>query len=336
MVPDALIVGGSGVIGRAIALRLAAAGWQVRVTGRTRLPAELHTAGVSFMAADRADMQRELAAGVDLLVDCACYTADHARALVELAAEAGSTVLLSSKAVYIDAAGNHANSDVEPRFDGPLDESAPTMPPGNIDYNSRAGYGANKVAAEQVSLDSGLPITVLRPSRVHGVGNRRPREWVFVKRILDGRRSVLLRRRGSGIVHTTAAANIAALVETVAHQPGTRILNIADPDTPAALDISRTVARHLAHDWTEILLDDHSLGNTPWDSTHPVTLDTSAATALGYQPVGDYATTVAAQLDWLISAARSGDTSGILPADDDPYFRQFFDYPAEDKFLPGW
>ena len=56
---------------------------------------------------------------------------------------------------------------------------------------------------------------------------------------------------------------------------------------------------------------------------------------LGYQPVGDYATTVAAQLDWLISAARSGDTSGILPADDDPHFRQFFDYPAEDKFLAG-
>ncbi|WP_281201719.1 hypothetical protein [Nocardia anaemiae] len=37
--PDALIVGGSGVIGCAIALRLTAAGWQVRVTGRTRLPA---------------------------------------------------------------------------------------------------------------------------------------------------------------------------------------------------------------------------------------------------------------------------------------------------------
>ncbi|MEV2222234.1 NAD-dependent epimerase/dehydratase family protein [Nocardia vinacea] len=333
--PDALIVGGSGVIGRAIALRLAAAGWQVRVTGRTGLPAELRTAGVSFVAADRREMRRELAAGVDLLVDCICYTADHARALVELAAEAGSTVLLSSKAVYIDAAGNHPNSDIEPRFDGPIPESAPTMSPSDIDYNTRAGYGANKVAAEQVSLDSGLPITVLRPSRVHGVGNRRPREWVFVKRILDRRRSVLLRRRGSGIVHTTAAANIAALVETVAHQPGTRILNVADPDTPSALDISRIVARHLAHDWTEVLLDEDPLGSTPWDSTHPVILDTSAAIALGYQPVGDYTTTVAAQLDWLISAARSGDRSRILPADDDPYFRQFFDYPPEDEFLVG-
>ncbi|WP_218020101.1 NAD-dependent epimerase/dehydratase family protein [Nocardia anaemiae] len=290
---------------------------------------------MSFIAADRADIQRELAAGVDLLVDCACYTADHARALVELAAEAGSTVLLSSKAVYIDAAGNHANSDIEPRFDGPLHETAPTMPPGDIDYNSRAGYGANKVAAEQVSLDSGLPITVLRPSRVHGVGNRRPREWVFVKRILDGRRSVLLRRRGSGIVHTTAAANIAALVETVAHNPGTRILNIADPDAPTALAISRIVARHLVHDWAEVLLDDQPLGRTPWDSAHPVILDTSAAAALGYQPVGDYATTVAAQLDWLMSAARSGDPSRILPADNDPYFRRFFDYPAEDEFLAG-
>ncbi|MFI6778986.1 hypothetical protein [Nocardia sp. NPDC050412] len=135
--------------------------------------------------------------------------------------------------------------------------------------------------------------------------------------------------------HALIVGGSGVIGRAVARQPGTRILNIADPDTPSALDISRTVARYLAHDWTEVLLDDHPLGGTPWDSTTPVVLDTSAAIALGYQPVGDYATTVAAQLDWLTSAARSGDISRILPTDDDPYFRQFFDYPAEDEFLAG-
>ena len=50
-----------------------------------------------------------------------------------------------------------------------------------MDHESREGYGANKVAAEHVLLDSGRPVTVLRPSKVHGAGAARPREWIFVK-----------------------------------------------------------------------------------------------------------------------------------------------------------
>ena len=60
------------------------------------------------------------------------------------------------------------------------------MKPGDMPYNSPQGYGANKVAAEQVLLDSGMPVTVLRPSKVHGEGAAPPREWYFVKRDADG------------------------------------------------------------------------------------------------------------------------------------------------------
>ena len=165
-------------------------------------------------------------------------------------------MLISSKAVYVDAAGNHSNSDTAPRFDGPIRETQPTMAPGDGDYDSREGYGANKVAAEQVLLDSGLPVTVLRPSKIHGAGAARPREWVFVKRALDRRPAVFLARRGSGVDHTTAAANIAALIETVAREGRARILNSADPDAPSALEISRTIARLLEHEWKEVLLDE--------------------------------------------------------------------------------
>ena len=87
---------------------------------------------------------------------------------------------------------------------------------------SREGYGANKVAAEQVLLDSGVPVTVLRPSKIHGPGSRSPREWVFVKRVLDGRPVVFLAHRGASIDHTTAAANIAALIEVAAEAAGAR------------------------------------------------------------------------------------------------------------------
>lgn len=338
---EALILGGTGVIGRAIALHLATKGWSVRVAGRNpaNMPSELVAAGVRFVAVDRSDRHRlhaVLGNGLDLLVDCLCYTGTDAHTLVEFAQHATSTVLMSSKAVYVDAAGNHANSETAPIFDGAIHESAPVMTPGDMDFNSREGYGANKVAAENITLDSGLPITVLRPSLVHGVGTRRPREWVFLKRVLDRRPAVLLANRGSGVVHPTAAVNIAALVETVAHNPGARILNIADPDHPTAAQISRAITRHLGHQWTEIPLapDEHpTLGATPWDAPAPVILDTSAAIALGYQPIGNYASTVRAQNDWLITTAHNGDPTQLLPQPDDRYFTRFFDYPAEDRYL---
>jgi nucleoside-diphosphate-sugar epimerase len=208
------------------------------------------------------------------------------------------------------------------------------MAPGDMDFNSREGYGANKVAAEQVLLDSGHPVTVLRPSKVHGPGNARPREWVFVKRVLDRRPAVFLARRGAGVDHTTAAANVAALIEAAAAKPGRRILNSADPDAPSGLEISRAIARQLGHDWDEILLDDDGpLGDHPWNTKHPIVLDMTAAAELGYAPAGDYAATVADEVDWLVAVSRDGDES--LPSPDDPYFAPLLDYAAEDRYMLG-
>ncbi|MET9291043.1 NAD(P)H-binding protein [Streptomyces sp. NPDC003077] len=341
--PRALILGGTGPIGRAAAGRLLADGWRVDVTGRDprRMPDGLRAAGARFLVADRSDpaqLKGAVRSGADLIVDCLCYTAADARLLLRLAEHATSTVLISSRAVYVDAHGNHANSAIPPRFDGPVRETQPTMTPGDMDHRSPEGYGANKAAAERTALDSGLPVTVIRPGLVHGPGAANPREWVLVKRILDRRATVLLADGGRGVVHTTAAANLAALIATVAERPGTRILNCADPDAPSALEISRTVAGHLGHSWREVLLDATApewLGRTPWDAPHPVVLDMSAAHDLGYRPAGSYARTVAAELDWLLRAARTGDPAGILPAADDPSFAPFLDYAAEDAYLAG-
>lgn len=341
MVARALVLGGTGLIGRAAAGRLLAAGWQVDVTGRDpgRLPAVIAAAGARFVAADRGDPGQLLAAlggGADLLVDCICYTAEDAVRVLPLVRAAGSTVMISSKAVYADEAGHHSNSAIAPRFAGPIRETQRTLAAGNADYTTREGYGANKVAAERVLLDSGQPVTVLRPSKVHGAGARRPREWMFVKRVLDRRPAVFLARRGAGTDHTTAAANVAALVEVVAAKPGQRILNSADPDAPSALEISRTIARRLGHAWDEVLLDDGSepaLGRHPWDARPPIVLDMSAAADLGYRPTGDYAATVAEEVEWLVSAARGGAGAEILPGPDDTYFGPLLDYAAEDRYL---
>lgn len=335
--PRALILGGTGVLGRAAARRLLGANWTVDLTGRdpARMPADLSAGGARFHPADRHDaaaLARLLDGGADLLVDMLCFTAADARELLPLLHDVTSAVMLSSKAVYVDREGRHSNSDRGPHFDCPIREDHPTLAPSDADYNSREGYGANKVAAEQVLLDSGLPVTVVRASKVHGEGASRPREWMFVKRVLDRRPAVLLARRGEGTDHTTAAANTAALIERIAAVPGPRVLNSADPDAPRGLEIARTIAGYLGHEWEEILLGDDAepdLGRHPWDARPPIILDTAASLDLGYIPVGSYAETVPAELDWLVEAARAG----LAPGADDPFFAQLLDYAAEDRYL---
>ncbi len=335
----ALILGGTGAIGYAVARRLLDLGWRVELTGRDPAHRPPDLPGASFAPVARDDgegMRALLGGGAHLVVDCACYTARQAEALLPLLGDVGATVMISSKAVYVDAEGRHSNSRSAPRFDGPIREGQPTLAPSDAPFDSPEGYGANKAAAEAVLLESGLPVTVLRPSKVHGAWSRRPREWFFVKRVLDRRRPVVLVRGGRGVGHPSAAANIAALVECVAALPGQRVLNVADPDAPTALEMSRRVAAYLGWEFDEVLAEDSlpgTVGRHPWDAPSPLVLDTSAAAALGYRPVGTYGETVAAEVDWLVRLASTGHPRWALPAADDPFFARLFDYAAEDRYL---
>lgn len=340
--PRALILGGTGMIGRATALRLCAAGWDVDVTGRdaAHVPRELRSQGITFLPANRdsaSDLSAAMGGGADLLVDCICYTAADATTLLPLVREAASTVMISSKAVYVDEAGNHSNSVIAPRFDGPIRESQATMAPSDGDHTTRDGYGANKVAAENVLLDSGLPVSVVRPSKMHGAGALRPREWVFIKRALDHRPALFLANRGTGTDQTSAAVNIAALIEVIAANPGTRTLNGADPDAPSALEIARAIARILDHAWEEVLMEGDAiatLGAHPWDVPFPIVLDMTKATGLGYEPVGTFEETVREEVEWLIALVATETRPVELPFGlDASFFDSLFDYETEDRYL---
>lgn len=307
----------------------------MEITGRnpSKMPQALFEAGASFVSSDRriaSELNEVLGGGANLVVDAACYTEADARLVLPLLKGVDSAVMLSSKAVYVDELGNHVNSVVPPVFSEPIMESNATMQPGNLDYQSREGYGSNKVAAEHALLDSGLPITVVRASKVHGAGAGNPREWMFLKRVLDRRSAVFLKDLGLGGDHTTAAVNTAALVETVARLPGCRILNSADPDAPTGREIAAIVAGYMNHSWEEILLRPQEypdLGAHPWNFTPPIVLDTTASLDLGYRPVGTYGETIGAQIDWLLESSSNRPDVG------DKYFGFFTDYGPEDAYL---
>jgi nucleoside-diphosphate-sugar epimerase len=308
----ALVLGGTGAIGGATAERLARDGWSVDVTGRDPrlMPAALADVGVRFHALDRADargIERLVGDGVDLLVDLIAFTAADVDALLPAMRASGSVVVASSRAVYVDAAGRHVNGDEPPRLPVPIPEGNPTLGPAapGTDPFTREGYAPSKVAVERAALDSGLPVTVIRPSKVHGRWARNARTRGIVERMRAGAENIELADRGASVDHLTAAANAAALVARVADVPGTRILNAADPDPLTAVEIVRVIADELGWTGRIVPLEPGAEGGAhPWAAAHPIVLDTRASHALGYAPVGPGAELLRAEIAWIRDGER--------------------------------
>jgi nucleoside-diphosphate-sugar epimerase len=333
-----VILGVNGVTGMAIASELCDGECEVVGTGRDarRFPARLRDRGVRFACSNRYDvaqLDRVLAAGADVIVDCLCYTAEHARQLLTHRESFGSAVVLSSKAVYVDDQGRHANSDESPRFDVPVPESQPVLEPDfSGAYQSREGYGTNKVAAEITLRESGAPVSILRASRIHGLGGLPQREWFVVKRLLDGRHRIPIAHHGQTGNHPTAAVNLAKLAAACAQQPAARVLNAADPDLPTAADAVEAIAAACQRPVRIVGLNDAAppeVGWTPWATWPPFFLDTTAAARLGYQPAGTYSDTVAPAVQELLELSPEQRTR----LENDPYFDQRFDYAIDDAAL---
>jgi nucleoside-diphosphate-sugar epimerase len=339
LVRKAFILGGTGQIGRAVALNLLDQGWRVVVAHRGRRPPlpELVESGASVSIFDReqpGDLAHALADGADALIDTVAFTQVHADQLLEVQGSVGAFVVISSASVYRDTAGrtlDEAEQNGFPEMPDPIPETQPTVDPGLTTYSTR------KIALERRLFDRArVPVTVLRACAIHGQGSQHPREWWLVKRILDGRRTIPLAYRGSSRFHTCAAANIAALVHTALEVLGTRVLNIADPTAPSVAEIAALIARHLGYEGAFVSGSDGDyppiVGATPWSVPRPFVIDTRAALDLGYIPATTYSDAVPAMCDWLVETARAGgDWREQFPS----YARYGdpFDYAAEDSFL---
>ncbi|MEO8812318.1 MAG: NAD-dependent epimerase/dehydratase family protein [Caulobacteraceae bacterium] len=334
MARSALIVGGSGQIGRAVALRLAEDGWRV-VAGQRKpwvLPEGLRRLGVTTATLDRATpgaLAAAVGTGVDAVIDMVAYDESHARQLLDVQSDVGAFVILSSASVYRDGRGrslDEARDTGFPEFPTPIGEDQPTVEPGPETYSTR------KVALEQTLLNNGRrPVTILRPGAIHGPGSTHPREWFFVRRILDKRRAVPLAYRGASRFHTSATVNIAELCRAALADPRTRVLNAGDPDAPTVTEIGAAIAAAYDHDWRLIPMDGPPVGmvgGSPWAIAHPIVLDMSHAEAIGYRAVTSYDKAVG-------GACRSAEASARAGVKFPAYIEALFDYAAEDAWLAG-
>jgi nucleoside-diphosphate-sugar epimerase len=338
MTGHAFVLGGTGQIGRAVALHLLDYGWRVTISHRGVRPAplELVEYGIKVVVVDREKprgLLKAIAGGADALIDTTAYTREHADQLLELEGDVGAFVVISSASVYRDDAGRTLDEAAEngfPEFPKPIKETQPTVEPGPSTYSTQ------KVALERAILDRATrPATVLRPCAIHGRGSRQPREWWFVKRMLDGRKVIPLAYRGESRFHTSAAANIAALVQIVLGLHGTRVLNVTDPVAPTVAEIGETVGERLNYAGAFVDGSDRgfppSVGRTPWSVPRPFVVDNQAAMDVGYAPV-PYADAVADTCDWLAETADQGDWRERFPVLA-RYPGELFDYSGEDRFF---
>lgn len=336
----AFILGGTGQVGRAVAENLLDSDWYVTLAqrGLRTIPESLVGRGAKVVTLDRetpGELGKVLGTGADALIDVTAYNSGHARQLLDVQSGIGAFVVISSVSVYQDDKGRNLSEwgrDGFPEWPVPIPESQPTVPPGPTNYSTR------KVALEQTLLnEANVPVTILRPAAIYGPGSIHPREWFFVKRILDGRKAILLANRGESRFHPSSTANIAELTRVSLGIKGTRILNIGDPTTPSVAAIATLIAKHMNYSGRIVELEgsepSSTVGGSPWSGPHPLVLDNSAALALGYRPVTTYAQAVGETCDWLVAVTPGKDWRELFPdlATRAPY--DLFDYALEDAFL---
>ena len=338
--PHAFIIGGTGQIGQATAGCLIDSGWTVTIAhrGLRSPPPALIERGAKVVTLDRdepAALALALASGADALIDTVAYDRDHARQLLEVQGVLGSLIVVSSSSVYRDRRGRTLDEAADtgfPELPDPISEAQPTVDPGPATYSTR------KAALERVLLDEVVvPLTILRPAAVSGIGSAHPREWWLVKRMLDARQVIPLAYGGRSRFHTSSVANIAALVRVVAGSPDKRILNIADPQALPVKEIAAAIASACGFSGRFVMLPDvdsypPTIGATPWSVQHPFVLDMTAATALGYRPQTGYAATVGPICDWLMQATEGKDWRALFPVLAS-YPLDLFDYQTEDALL---
>jgi len=328
-VPRAVLIGGTGLIGRAAARALAEDGWEVVAVSRSgTLPEGLAALGVQAVAADRADdeqLRAALGSGADVVYDSVAMNREHGEQLNGLEGLAGSLVVISTASVYADDEGRAFDGEggEPPRLPMPILETQPTAEPGD------GTYSMQKAALEQTLLHGPLPTTLIRACAVYGPGMKNPRELFFVKRAFDGRRRVALAWQGESRFHTVSVRNLAELIRLAAAQPGDRVLNGGDPDPPSTLEICHAIGNALEHEFEPVLLPADEFSN-PWGvpASSPLIVSMEAAEReLGYRPVTTYPEAVGETCAWLVGELEDGRTW------EGSYIEGSLDYAAEDEVL---
>jgi len=334
-----LVVGGTRFIGLHTIPLLVGAGCEVAVFHRGGTEPE-GLPHVRHIHGDRTDLlsftEQFERFGPDVVLDMVPISrADAVDTVIAFNQVAERIVAVSSQDVYLAydvVRGRHPG----PPIDQPMGEDAPLR---EVLYPYRELFPADhrmhdydKIPIEQTYLaEPDLPATILRLPAVYGPDDYQHRPFPYLKRMVDGRRSIILDERGVhwrwSRTYVDNAASAIALAVTNPDAAG-QIYNVGDPHTLGEKEWIEAIGT--AHRWRgEVVIlppddiPDH-LRDEELDFAQSLVVDTGRIREeLGYQEKVRFEEAMALTVQWELA-----NMPDALPP-------HRLDYAAEDAALPG-
>jgi nucleoside-diphosphate-sugar epimerase len=328
----ALVIGGTGPTGHFIVNGLIRRGYQVAIlhTGRHEL-AEIPPA-VEHIHTDPFSEEALRNALGTLTFDLTIAAYGRLRKIVEvMAGRTGRFMSIGGVPAY----RGYMNPTVlhPPGLPVPTSENAPIVP---IENEDPKGW---RVAQTEEAVFAHHPdATHFRYPFLYGPYQVAPREWCVVRRIIDGRKAIVLPEDGLSLNHSAYVENAAHAVLLAVDKPDAargQIYNCGDEHLLTLRQTVEIIAEALGHrleivsmPW-QFAIPSRPLMAQPW-STHRVFDLTRIKTQLGYADMVAPERGLALTARWLKEhpLERGGAGEKILQ---DP-----FDYRAEDELMTAW
>lgn len=324
-----LVVGGTGPTGYALVERLLARGDEVTIlhTGAHEVP---FSGPVEHLHADPSllsDLEQALTGRV---FDAAISTSGKLRHVV--------TALRGCVAKLIAVTGLPAYAGwlVAPGDAGypvPLRETDP--PIRALGYSRHDTLSRRVQEGERYVLETaaggGFDTAIVRYTMVYGPYAYVPFEWYFVRRVLDGRRSLALEADGLMVPQRGYAENLAAAILLLIEQRSAngKVFNVGDEQVLSVRSIADTVAEALGHHFEPVSVPlEHSPCDNPFSMRQNTLLDVGSLRALGYRDVVPVVEATRRTTIWLAEHPV-----GLGSSEEMTLGARAFDYAAEDRAI---
>jgi nucleoside-diphosphate-sugar epimerase len=331
-----LVIGGTRFIGPPVLRRLHAGGHELLLVHRGQTHADL-PAGIKHLTTDRQHLSAHatamMAFAPEIVLDMIPSRESDAQAVMDLFhGVARRVVAISSQDVY-HAFGLINGTESGPPDPLPLDEDAPlrrNLYPFRGVIPEREEY--DKILVERVVMcDATLPGTVLRLPAVYGPGDYQHRVAEYLRRMDDGRRTIILASEAAGWRWTRGySENVAdAIALAVTDDRATnQIFNVGEPAALSLGDWVRAIGA--AAGWHGAIAEIPNAQLPPdlqsgLNTQQEIVIDsTRIRRELGYHETVDREVAFAATVAW--ERANPPATDG----------QAHFDYVAEDAVLAQW
>jgi hypothetical protein len=180
--------------------------------------------------------------------------------------------------------------------------------------------------------------THLRYPLIYGPGQLLPREWLIVRRILDGRRTIVVPDAGLSTRTAAYGENAAHALLCCVDRPEAsagKAYNVGDEHTLTIRQIVEVIAAALGHEWEivemPLALAPHTraLLATSW-TNHRITGIDALRSEVGYRDVVPVTEALARTARWLVANPPS--TGGR----EERGLQDPFDYAWEDRLVEAW